>query len=457
MDTIAGFPYFKVEYTKDGDAFNPAQEQAVLQQLPGDVTDLYVASHGWNNDMAEAQALYEKLFGFLASELPHSPAAGRKFAVVGVFWPSKKFAEESLIAGGGAASFDAGAGRDVDEQLDALAALLHRDRLPQKETALPADPDVEKARAAAAKLSDPEADHDAAQSEFVEAMRAILQRVGAPDASDKRDDGASFLMTAPASELFDALGAPPRIVPPPSAEGEGGALGIGDGQIGGSEEGGGAGFGGFFRSLADRARDLANLTTYYTMKKRAGTVGERGVIPLVDKIQAARPALRIHLVGHSFGGRLVTAVANKAAKPVASMALLQAAYSHNGLGDNGQGLVGAFRGIVTNHKVKGPIVISHTHNDRAVGIAYAIASRLAGDNASAFVGGVDDQYGGMGGNGAQNASADASFKLLKGTPKQYAFQPAKIYNLNADAVITGHSDIKSGEVACVMLSAVAAT
>jgi hypothetical protein len=63
----------------------------------------------------------------------------------------------------------------------------------------------------------------------------------------------------------------------------------------------------------------------------------------------------------------------------------------------------------------------------------------------------------MGGNGALNANADLSFKLLKGIPKQYAFQAAKIYNLNADAVITGHSDIKSGEVACVMLSAVAAT
>src|SRR2546423_3915841 len=148
METIAGYPYFRVEFTKDGALFKPEQRQAVLQQLPGtQATDLYVASHGWNNDMAEAQQLYEELFACLRRQQPASRANDRKFAVIGVFWPSKKFAEESLIAGGGAASFDAGAGGEVNAQLDLLTSLLQRDRLPEHDQAGGSDPDVDKAKA----------------------------------------------------------------------------------------------------------------------------------------------------------------------------------------------------------------------------------------------------------------------------------------------------------------------
>ena len=45
------------------------------------------------------------------------------------------------------------------------------------------------------------------------------------------------------------------------------------------------------------------------MKERAGKVGRGGVNPLLREIRAAAPDLRVHLVGHSFGGRLVTAAA----------------------------------------------------------------------------------------------------------------------------------------------------
>ena len=37
------------------------------------------------------------------------------------------------------------------------------------------------------------------------------------------------------------------------------------------------------------------------MKKRAKDVGERGLHPLLRAMQQASPAVRIHLMGHSFG------------------------------------------------------------------------------------------------------------------------------------------------------------
>ena len=49
-------------------------------------------------------------------------------------------------------------------------------------------------------------------------------------------------------------------------------------------------------------------------------------------------------------------------------------------------------------RVAGPIIATHTVNDQAVGIAYALASRLA--NQVTSFGGPEDKYGGIGRNGA---------------------------------------------------------
>ena len=117
MDTIAGLAFFPLEITKDGRLFSPAQKSAIeaaaSQSGAGKVTDFFVMSHGWNNDMAEARELYNGLFKNVSAQIPkHASLANRKFAIVGVFWPSKKFADSELIPSGGVASVD-GDGADV--------------------------------------------------------------------------------------------------------------------------------------------------------------------------------------------------------------------------------------------------------------------------------------------------------------------------------------------------------
>src|SRR6185369_15723604 len=111
---------------------------------------------------------------------------------------------------------------------------------------------------------------------------------------------------------------------------------------------------------------------YYQMKSRAGDVGSVGVGPLLKRVRARFPQIKVHLVGHSFGGRLVTAAAHALDDNTASvsMSLLQAAFSHNGLSQdflNGQ--AGFFRDVIAKKRVSGPIIITHTKNDKAVGIA----------------------------------------------------------------------------------------
>ncbi len=196
------------------------------------------------------------------------------------------------------------------------------------------------------------------------------------------------------------------------------------------------------------------------MKERAGTVGTKGVAPLLAQLRKAAPQLKIHLAGHSFGGRLVTAAAlgTTASSRPSSLTLLQAAYSHNGLASKFDGKNdGFFRKVITDGKVSGPILITHSKNDKAVGIAYPLASRINGVNAAAL-GDENDPYGGLGRNGALvrfTPEATAGELLVVGQP--YAFSAGKAFNLRADSFIGDHSDICKPQVAWAFLSSVATT
>ena len=61
--------------------------------------------------------------------------------------------------------------------------------------------------------------------------------------------------------------------------------------------------------------------------------------------------------------------------------------------------------------IKGPLIITHTTSDKAVGMAYPLASLLAGQNASAL-GDKNSVYGGIGRNGAQRTPEAVEGNLL---------------------------------------------
>ena len=209
------------------------------------------------------------------------------------------------------------------------------------------------------------------------------------------------------------------------------------------------------------ARRLANYVTYLTMKERAGTVGLGGVGALLGLIRAKNSVIKIHLVGHSFGGRLVTAAASTFAPgtPDVSMTLLQAAYSHNGLGANYDGKKhdGFFRSVLKDKRISGPVLITHTKNDWAVGIAYPLASRVSRDTAAA-IGDENDPYGGMGRNGAQHTPEVATpLGTLLPLGRKYALKPGKVHNLRADDYINDHGDVTGPEVAYAFLNGMATT
>jgi hypothetical protein len=438
---------FDVEFTRDGQVFNQAHVDALTTNLGG-VTDLLILVHGWNNDMAQARELYDELLGNIQKlldarsdpRLPVSlqPLRDRVFAACQAFWPSKKFADADLIPGGGAASATAA----NDTALERILTELKVDPVRLGGHDQPADraERIDRALSAARHLNE----SAAARQSFVDEVRRAIKEGGA---SDEVDDGSAAFFEMGAEELFAELSNP---VVAPAAEAGGSA---------GMSEGGAAGLRDMLSGIGAAARRIANFATYYRMKNRAGIVGEKGLAPLIKACRASKRDLRIHLVGHSFGGRAVTAAAqglDPGTRHV-TMSLLQAAFSHNALSaDFGDGKPGFYRSVIADKRLSGPIIITHTKNDRAVGLAYPLASRLARQIAAA-VGDRNDPYGGLGRNGAQHTNEAADHATDLGpVGTTYAFKPGQVHNLLADRVITDHGDIRGGEVAFAILACSAA-
>jgi hypothetical protein len=123
------------------------------------------------------------------------------------------------------------------------------------------------------------------------------------------------------------------------------------------------------------------------------------------------------------------------------MTLLLAAFSHNGFSK-----AGFFRDVVDRKRIGGPILITHTPNDKAVGLAYPLASRINGDKAMAF-GDKNDVFGAIGRNGAQKMEAgEAVDGPLLAVGGDYAFQPGRFFNLEASRFIRDHSDVTGKEI-----------
>ncbi|MCI0737235.1 MAG: alpha/beta hydrolase [Beijerinckiaceae bacterium] len=438
------FQNFELEFDKDGNLFHPDTLARAIDGLKaGQLTDVFVFSHGWNNDIEDARQLYENYFDRTGDILRSGMVqflGDRKFAVITIFWPSKKFTDEDLIPGGGAASVeDDKIDQDILRQLDELKKDPIRLGEDQTNPVLAAL--AEQAKALLPSLRSDEA----ARAQFVLLLRSMLN----PNEAHA-DDGSSEFFTAAPEQILTALSSP--VIVPPEASGGGGAAALG---------GEGSGYvGDLLGGIKAGVRRLLNFSTYYKMKERAGTVGRVGLAPVLRQIRQELPRLRIHLIGHSFGGRVVTAASHALddSTAVQTMTLLQAAYSHNGFARKFDGEHdGAFRSLLTRHRVTGPICITYSHNDKAVGIAYPLASRLSRDQAAAL-GDANDPYGGMGRNGAQRTpEAEGRSFTLTEAGQSLVLDNGKVHNFESSACIADHGDVANAPVAYLTLAAAAKT
>jgi hypothetical protein len=432
----------KVHYDASGVA-TAADEASFLADLAQRTpADLFVISHGWNNDEFAADTLYTNFFTAIGNVAPRVPefSLDKAFALA-VIWPSKKFDEMAFASAAGpnaAAAAGIGASPIDTALVDQLTALKQIANDPSAELL------IDHAIAQVPLLSVSQS----AQDDFVAAITAAFPN-SALEPDPGLDAGLSAASTTPGHIVLGQIVANLQAGPAAAAA----AKSTG----GGASIGGAAGFNPL-AAIKNAALVLANLTTYGTMKERAGVVGRTGVAQTVVKVIGALPNVRIHLVGHSFGGRLVTAVANAlsggARHQAATMMLLQAAYSHYGMAHDYQpNADGIFRSVLTGEKVAKEIQITHSVHDIAVGLAYPLASALARQIGSAV---WVNPFGGMGGDGAQ-ATPEAFGDTLGpvGTVYSPIAPPKIVRNLNGDGIIMSHGDVTHDEIAYATLIAAA--
>ena len=439
MESIENFDFFRLQFDENGNLIqNQALDEMKQHAQSAGATDAIFISHGFRNDEDDATSLYTRFLTTFRGQIGGALEAGlspRKFVVAGVYWPSKPFTE----VGDQTASADT-----VKQQLQDMKAT-------QATTAQ--QPSLDRAIAL---LGNVEGDRGA-QDEFVGHVLSLLDGAQ-PDPTE----GLDRVRAMQGSELLDKLIAPIIVPTSGAADDEGGAAVAGPVFAGGGDEGGAEGLGSIFSSVYGRIGQFLNLTLWYVMKNRSGVVGASGVAKAVRDFKGSLPAIRVHLVGHSLGGRLMAACAKSlAAAPMVrpdSLTLLEAAFSHFGFSpDNGKGQAGFFRDVVASGVVKGPLVATFSMQDTVVGKVYAIASRLAGDNVQE-IGDATDPYGGIGRNGAQRTAEAVFAPLRKAGSPPYKFEIGKVVNLDGSGgLITSHGDVTNASVTFAFACAVAET
>ena len=335
----------------------------------------------------------------------------RRFLVLEVYWPSQRFARVEPAPA-------AAPGSEAAVLTDAIAAFA---TLFGDEAAV--------TLAAMHVLAPRLASDPAARARFLALLRRLV-----PEPRERDQDHAEEFLRLPADEFWNRIGGGPALA----------TVGV-----------------------VDRVRDALDIATFYVMKERAGRIGREALSPRLLALRAAAPSLVLHLAGHSFGARLVTAATMGAdgapALDVGTLTLLQAAFSHYAFSENETDSQppqpGFFHAIRARGQVRGPTLITHSRNDTAVGLAYPIAARLGGGEPS-VIGGPTSRYGALGRNGAQR-TARTHDEPLGSAGAVHAFAPGDVHNLNGDGtpgepgVIAGHLDVVKPEIAHAWVAAIA--
>ncbi len=444
METVPGhdISYHLVAYGKDGQE-RPEDDGLYSRVLLGAAaaaqpSDVFLFSHGWNGDVPAARLQYGNWLATMAdcaqdrAEADAMPGGFRPL-LVGLHWPSKAWGDEEL----GAASFTAGvevqvpgdqAGGDEDD----IGLLV--DRFASRLT------DSDRTRQALRTIIESALDDPAPMTLPAEVRQAYLtiddeagmgaEGVGGGPGDDRDGFDAEVTYQACLQEDMAAFGAPS--------------------------------LGGVLAPL--------RVLTFWQMKRRARIFGESGAAQLLSALQAAAPAARFHLMGHSFGCIVASAAiagpvgSARGRRPVSTLVLVQGAMSLWSFCSSIPARPerpGYFRRVMAEGLVQGPVVTTTSVHDRAVGVFYPLGARAR--HQVALVPGQLPVYGGVGTFGIQGAGQQIADETLDPAGDPYDFRAHLVYNLDSDTVIANgggasgaHSDICHPEVAHAVWQAVTA-
>lgn len=421
---VAGFPFWALRFDDNG---KPPDDSVAtfLQELPSSgLTDLLMFSHGWNNDETTALDLCNRFFGEIRKLVDDPSLPIRHDAVIGVagvIWPAILFPGDSASSGGGAASFTGADTPTLESELPKVFNSPEQQQILQELLAM---------------LQEQSSD----QNQLLTFRDKLVSLMKGTATSYVLDDLEFQAITTTTDtdwmRILDGLSAPTDD----------------------TSAGGAADFGSLVGRSWSGAKNALRATTYWTMKNRAGIVGEKGLGPVLSKVQDTAPGLNLHLLGHSFGARLVShSLVSLPDSPagarsqVKSLFLLQGAFSHFAFASAlpfDPSRKGDLAGMEA--RVDGPLLTTHSLKDLAVGTAYPLASVLSGQDASDATD-IMYRWEGMGHDGAQ--AVNAADAPLGGVGTMYNFAAGKWLNLDGNQIIVhggppagAHGDIVHPEI-----------
>jgi hypothetical protein len=437
VDTVNGTEYHLISYTAHGaerlENGRHHSDDIARRMATGAITDLILLSHGWNGDLPAARDQYRRWITTMLEcrrdrELVTSAAPDFQPLIVGLHWPSKAWGDENL----------------GDESLVAVSE-------PAISTHASVDMLVEDY---AERLSDTPAAHTALRT-IVESALEDISPTTLP--ADVR--AAYHVLDAEAGPSALGPGAQPGDDREPfDAETVYQAAQLEDQLVP-------YGAGGFLGGLLAPLRVL----TFWQMKRRARDFGETGAAGLLRKLQAAVPpeqTVRVHLMGHSFGCIVTSAcVAGPPGREPArvdSLSLVQGALSlwaYCSAIPNAPGRAGYFHTLIAQRLVRGPIVVTTSEHDRAVGSFYPLGAGVAGQ--VDFGPGQLPRYGGIGTFGARGPLPTTEDRDAHAVEEPYDLRPGVIYNIDCSLPIRNgrgpagaHNDICHPEIAHLVWSAI---
>ena len=418
--SIIAFDKNGTERKDDPDGSNGVMSQRVLVELAqAGPTDIFLFSHGWMGDLAAAADQYNRWIDAMSRLSADAARMGSSFKPmwIGLHWPSKPWGDEEL--GGGAFSID---GTSVPPPPPASLLETYLDRLDLTQSLRARELMGVIFRENRVNAGAPMLPQNVADA--YTALASLLEYSSSGPGSDPSSDNSEYSAEA----AFEAMN----------------STGV-------------AFAGGFVGGLLGPLRQLS----FWTMKKKARSIGEGGMYRFVAQVQQTAPTARVHLMGHSFGCIVVSSICGgpngttPLPRPVDSLALVQGALSHWAYADAipSTGGRGYYNAMMHRRGVRGPIFTTRSVHDTAVGVFYPAAVSLVLQDPSFAINPTLIKWGAIGAFGIQGY-AGASDKPMLPETADYHFEPGKSYNLEASQFIKkmsgasgAHSDIDGPQVA----------
>ena len=439
-NNVMAVPLYIMPYDEQGHCQAPLTREQLLSTIQdGTYTDILLFSHGWNNDWKGAISSYEGfLNGYMHMYRDYGLTYPRPFwpLLIGVFWPSIALPDESGPAFAGFAVDDPPSmGTVVDPDQQAVQLL----------TAMLSKNDVERLKALVQRGQDLSPDE---ALELARLLAPIYNVAGdelptrdpAPTAGELVALWKKITLKAPKNSLTGTPGRIGFVRTPGTTLG-----GVGrTNQPAATPEAAG------FLDVLD-PRLIIRLATVLQMKDRAEVVGAHGVGSLLCDLLKTGTA-RVHLIGHSYGCKVVLSALcfQKLPRLVNSLLLLQPAISYlcfaeNATNEEEPGKPGGYREALK--RVEQPIFTTYSPHDVPLTQFFHLAVRRPSDLGDQQIAGAPppSRYAALGGFGPGGCEKDCTEMHMSQVGDLYDLGSGgrRICVLNGAQAIFGHGDISN--------------